>query len=179
MLLFLANGTPMLRAGDEFLQTQAGNDNPYNHDDESTWLNWKLLEVNGDIFRFVKLAIAFRKAHPSLARSRFWREDVQWFGATASVDLSETSRSLAYCLRGASQGDADLYVMINGWQEPVTFTIQEGRAVEWSRVVDTSLPSPDDFRPAGNEVPISTMTYRVAPRSIAVLMRKPFTSSTG
>ena len=40
-LLFLSNGTPMFRAGDEFLQTQHGNNNPYNQDNETTWLDWK------------------------------------------------------------------------------------------------------------------------------------------
>src|SRR5208282_2926918 len=39
-LLLLANGTPMLRAGDEFLQTQGGNNNPYNQDNGTTWLDW-------------------------------------------------------------------------------------------------------------------------------------------
>lgn len=69
-LLFLANGTPMFRAGDEFMQTQAGNNNPYNQDNETAWLDWRRLHANADVFRFFRLMIAFRKAHPSLARSR-------------------------------------------------------------------------------------------------------------
>ena len=40
VLLVRRNGTPMLRAGDEFLQTQGGNNNPYNQD-EPTWLDWR------------------------------------------------------------------------------------------------------------------------------------------
>ena len=79
-LLMLANGTPMFSAGDEFLHTQLGNNNPYNQDNETTWLDWNRLEENRDIFRFFRLMIALRKAHPSIARSRYWREDVQWFG---------------------------------------------------------------------------------------------------
>jgi glycogen operon protein len=39
-LLMLSNGTPMFRAGDEFMNTQRGNNNPYNQDNETTWLNW-------------------------------------------------------------------------------------------------------------------------------------------
>src|SRR5437762_2948501 len=68
-LLLLANGTPMLRAGDEFLQTQSGNNNPYNQDNATTWLDWNRLESHADVFRFTRLMIAFRKAHPSLCRS--------------------------------------------------------------------------------------------------------------
>ena len=39
-LLFLSNGTPMFRAGDEFMHTQAGNNNPYNQDNEAGWIDW-------------------------------------------------------------------------------------------------------------------------------------------
>ena len=79
----LANGTPMFCAGDEFMNTQKGNNNPYNQDNEITWLDWDLLEQNRDMFRFFKCMIAFRKAHPSIGRGRYWREDVQWYGTTA------------------------------------------------------------------------------------------------
>ena len=79
-LLMLSNGTPMFRAGDEFLNTQFGNNNPYNQDNEIGWLDWSQLRANEDIFRFFKSMIAFRKNHPSLSRSRFWREDVSWYG---------------------------------------------------------------------------------------------------
>lgn len=41
-ILFLSNGTPMF-CGDEFMNTQKGNNNPYNQDNETTWLNWDLL----------------------------------------------------------------------------------------------------------------------------------------
>ncbi|HTR50336.1 MAG TPA: isoamylase, partial [Kofleriaceae bacterium] len=72
-LLLLSNGTPMLRAGDEFLSSQRGNNNPYNQDNATSWLDWSGLERHRSFFRFVKQMIAFRKRHRSLARSRFWR----------------------------------------------------------------------------------------------------------
>jgi len=111
-LLLLSNGTPMFRAGDEFMHTQAGNNNPYNQDNETAWIDWSRLHANPDIFRFFKSMIAFRKAHPSLARSRFWREDVHWYGVGRDADLAYDSRSLAFALHGASQQDTDIYVMI-------------------------------------------------------------------
>ncbi len=170
MLLLLANGTPMLRAGDEFLHTQGGNDNPYNQDNETTWLDWSRLETFSDVARFVKLGVAFRKAHRSLGRSRFWRNDVRWHGVGAAVDPSPESRTLAYCLRGASQGDRDLYVMINGSQEAAIFEIQDYATTEWLRVVDTSLATPDDFRLPGDECAGRSAQYTLGPRSLAVLM---------
>jgi glycogen operon protein len=173
-LLMLSNGIPMFRAGDEFLNTQYGNNNPYNQDNETGWLDWSQLHSNQDILRFFKHMIAFRKSHPSLSRSRFWREDVTWYGTGPAVDLSNDSHSLAFCLHGASQKDDDIYAMINGYWGDLEFHIQEGTPQEWKRVVDTSLPTPDDFSDSG--VPLEQMQYKVAPRSIVVLVR-PTTSN--
>jgi glycogen operon protein len=168
-LLFLSNGTPMFRAGDEFLNTQFGNNNPYNQDNETGWLDWSQLRSNVDIFQFFKNMIGFRKNHPSLSRSRFWREDVSWYGVGPKVDLSPDSHSLAFCLHGASQGDDDIYVMINSYWEELDFDVQEGSAQEWKRIVDTALTSPDDF--SGDGIPLEQAKYLVAERSIVVLCR--------
>jgi len=170
-LLFLANGTCMLRAGDEFFQTQGGNNNPYNQDNPTTWLDWDCLHEHGDVYRFFRGLIAFRKRHRSLSRSRFWREDVRWYGVGANPDLSHDSHSLALCLHGASQGDTDLYIMISAYWEPLTFAIQEGHVGEWKRVIDTQRDSPDDLREAGTEITVTAPSYLVGPRSVVVLVR--------
>jgi glycogen operon protein len=169
-LLMLSNGIPMFRAGDEFLNTQFGNNNPYNQDNEISWLDWSQLEANDDIFRFCKGMIAFRKSHPSLCRSRFWREDICWYGTGHTVDLSPESRSLAFCLHGASQDDDDIYVMINAYWQELQFQIQEGAPQDWVRIVDTDQPSPNDFSEHG--LPLQRAIYQVAPRSIVVLVRR-------
>jgi glycogen operon protein len=170
-LLLLANGTPMLHAGDEFFHTQGGNNNPYNQDNDTSWLDWRRLETHRDVFRFARLMIGFRKAHPSLSRSGFWREDVRWHGVGPATDLSHDSRSLAYHLSGASQGDDDLYVMVNAYREPLEFVVQGGRPDEWRQVVDTSYESPDDIREPGKELPLTSMRYTLGPRSVVVLRR--------
>ncbi|HSK10245.1 MAG TPA: isoamylase [Vicinamibacterales bacterium] len=169
-LLFLSNGTPMFCAGDEFLQTQGGNNNPYNQDNETTWLDWDLLKENGDIFRFFRMMIAFRKAHPSIGRSRFWREDVRWYGQSGEPDWGAGSAQLAYALHGASQQDNDLYVMINGGPADAWFTVQEGRPADWRRVFDTSRPSPDDALAPGDAAPLISLDYLVRARSVVVLL---------
>jgi len=171
-LLLLSNGTPMFCAGDEFMNTQKGNNNPYNQDNETTWLDWDLLAKNQEIFRFFKNMIAFRKSHPSLGRSRFWRDDVRWFGVVGAPDLSFDSHTLAFYLHGASQNDNDLYVMINMYWQALSFVIQEGEPREWSRVVDTSLTTPADFCEPETEQKLQSLNYRVGPRSIVVLIRK-------
>jgi glycogen operon protein len=87
------------------------------------------------------------------------------------VDLSGDSRSLAYFLRGSRLGDNDLYVLINACWEDLIFTIQEGRVEEWRRVVDTSLPSPEDIAEPGKGSPLSSLQHVVRARSIVVLLR--------
>jgi glycogen operon protein len=169
-LLFLSNGIPMFRAGDEFLHSQFGNNNPYNQDNEIGWLDWSRLEANRDIFYFFKKMIAFRKSHPSLCRSRFWREDISWYGTGPTADLSQDSRSLAFCLHGASQADDDIYVMINAYWQELEFQIQEGTPKDWVRIIDTALPSGDDFSECG--LPLAQPTYHSAPRSVVVLVRR-------
>ncbi len=163
---------PMMSAGDELLHTQRGNNNPYNQDNETAWLDWDRLKTHADHFRFVRLMIAFRKAHPTLSRSRFWRDDVRWYGIGPSVDTGDDSHSLAYALRGASEEDRDLYVMINAYHEPLPFVIQEGGPGQWERVIDTALPSPDDIVHPARGPLVSSLAYRVQARSVVVLVRR-------
>jgi glycogen operon protein len=170
-LLFLANGTPMFRAGDEFMQTQGGNNNPYNQDNLTSWLDWSRLAQNPDIYRFFKMMIAFRKAHPALSRSQFWGADVSWYGVGHDTDLSDTSHTLALCLHGASQGDQDIYVMINAYWQDLTFTVQEGQASDWKLAIDTAAASPNDIIDASVRVPLGALTYAVGARSVVVLTR--------
>ena len=169
--MLLANGTPMIRAGDEFLQTQGGNNNPYNQDNTTGWLDWDRLRVNQDVFRFFRNMIAFRKAHPSLCRSRFWRDDVRWYGTGPAVEMGPDSRTLAIYLRGASQQDIDLYVMINGSESDRTFEIQEGRPGAWRLAFDTGLSSPEDFPESRGGICLRCSSYVVRSRSVVGLVR--------
>jgi len=162
----------MFAAGDEFMRTQKGNNNPYNQDNETSWIDWTMLEKNNGMFRFFQRMIAFRKAHPSLCRSRFWRDDVLWFGSAAQVDQSTESHVLAFYLRGKSQDDADLYVMHQFRLPGNDVPLQKGDVDSWRRVIDTSLASPDDIVEPGSEAGIQSSEYVVKGRSIVVLMGK-------
>ncbi|MGC2492170.1 glycogen debranching protein [Candidatus Binatus sp.] len=169
-ILMVSNGTPMFCAGDEFMNTQRGNNNPWNQDNETTWLDWDLLQKNSDMFRFFKGMIAFRKAHPSLGRSRFWREDVNWYGVNGQVDLGYLSHSVAFCLHGGSQQERDIYVMINAYWQDLNFKIQEGKAGDWNCVADTAMSSPSDFFEVGKEKALTSLNYEVKARSVVVLV---------
>lgn len=68
-------------------------------------------------------------------------------------------------------GDDDLYVMINAYWEELTFTVQEGEAGQWLRVVDTSLASPADIAEPGGEAPLTSLEYQVGARTVVILRR--------
>jgi isoamylase len=168
-LMMLSNGVPMIVAGDEFANTQGGNNNPYNQDNETTWLDWDRLTQHDELFAFVKGVIAMRKTRRCIARSRFWRDDVRWFGTTGDPDLSEQSHTLAWHLSGAHYDEDDLYVMVNAYVEPLDFTIEVPGA--WTLLLDTSSHRPPAPSGTGPEVPDQPVT--VAARSIVVLTGRP------
>jgi isoamylase len=171
-LLMLTNGTPMFCAGDEFLATRRGNNNPYNQDNDINYIDWDLFHTNQDVFRFVQGMIAFRKAHPSIARSQYWREDVSWYGsAENATDFSPEGQMLAYCLRGASLHDDDIYVMVNASARRALFTIHEGNFSDWLLVADTNLASPRDYAEPGKRRKLRSADYAVGGRSVVVLVK--------
>lgn len=169
-LLMLSNGTPMFRMGDEFLHTQGGNNNPYNQDNETSWLDWRRLEKHRDVFRFFKEMIAFRKMHPSISRSHFWRDDVNWYGPDGPVDLSSASQTLAFSLSGEAVNDNNLSVLINGSQLSVTFRLRLGFSAAWHKMIDTAAESPRDILGDGRAGDAVTDSLEVTPRSVVVLV---------
>ncbi|MCR5674982.1 MAG: glycogen debranching protein GlgX [Lachnospiraceae bacterium] len=66
--LMCSRGTPMILAGDEFCNTQFGNNNAYCQDNEISWLNWNDLEKNRDFFDFYRNVIHFRRRHPAIRK---------------------------------------------------------------------------------------------------------------
>jgi isoamylase len=153
----------MIRMGDEFLQTQNGNANPYNVDDLTTWLDWSKVSSHADMLRFTRMLIGLRNKHPSICRSRFWREDVSWYGPNGAPDFSPSSHTIAYIVHGASAQDKDIYVLANMYWQDLNFALAEPGP--WTRVLDTSLESPNDI---GSLVPIPGANVNVRARSVVV-----------
>ena len=119
-MLFLSQGSPLIFMGDEFGNSQKGNNNPYCQDNEITWLNWNNLNANRDIFDFTKNLIAFRKAHgvlhqPAPLRMMDYKmcgyPDMSYHGELPwKPDTSAYSRQLGilYCGRyGASTKETE------------------------------------------------------------------------
>ena len=84
--LFLAQGVPMLQAGDEFARTQGGNNNAYCQDNEISWVDWRLRATNHDLLEFVQLLAQLRRRHAEFRRETFLKgaasrasvKDVTW-----------------------------------------------------------------------------------------------------
>ena len=186
-LLLLAQGTPMLLAGDELRRTQGGNNNAYCHDDATSWLDWGLLAQHAGLHRFVRGLIRFRRAHPSLARREFLQgvdappesdpegyTRVRWHGVRLDQpDWGPSSRVLAYTLTAASD-DVPIHIMINAHTGPLGFELpRPSPGQTWRRAIDTSLPSPEDVAPLDEEPTWTAADYEVRARSVVVLIQRP------
>ena len=104
----MAQGTPCLLAGDEFANSQKGNNNVYCQDNETAWLNWKQLEKEKELFDYVRNLIALRKRLPILHSEKplLGRDemscgvpDVSYHGESAwQIPQNVASRQLGVCL---------------------------------------------------------------------------------
>ena len=125
MSLLLANGTPMLLAGDEFGNTQYGNNNAYCQDNEITWLKW--VNFNKELFELTKQTIAARKQIGSLNRNQWWSGDnVQWLnihGNQMTVDdwQNQQTKALQVVL------DKHCLLLINAKAEGQVFRLPDGK----------------------------------------------------
>ncbi|MGE0746830.1 MAG: glycogen debranching protein GlgX [Rhodospirillales bacterium] len=153
--LLLSQGVPMLLAGDEIGNGQAGNNNAYCQDNAIGWVDWKADDTDGALADFVRLLADLRKSHPGLSRGRFLvgapagdMKDVTWIAPAgdeagdADWDFPE-ARCLAFMLAGndgASPATAEpLLVLMNAHHEPVTYTLPQPPGVgHWAGVIDTS-----------------------------------------
>ena len=122
MVLF-AQGVPLILAGDEFGNSQNGNNNAYCQDNRTGWVNWKQREKNDAYFQTVRQLLALRRAHPALRSDSPLQmsdyeahglPDLSYHGAQAwsgEIYPSMQAAGAAYC--GAYAGEAqDLYI---GW----------------------------------------------------------------
>jgi glycogen operon protein len=190
-LLMLAQGTPMLLAGDEMGRTQQGNNNAYCQDNAVSWVDWRLLEAERELHRFTKLLIAFRRAHPVLRRRTFLtgsgtdaapQPDVAWHGLELDeADFSPTARVLAMHLAGihAPAPDGDVYLAVNNGIAAQLFELpapHPGGA--WLRAIDTARPEPEDIADPGHEPIVAEAWLRVEGRSCVVL-RSQRTAASG
>jgi glycogen operon protein len=178
-ILLLAQGVPMVFAGDEVRRTQKGNNNAYCQDNEISWFDWRSLEKRRDLFRFWKLMIEFRKRHPAIHRSRFFDgkvndrglPDVSWHGCQLLHPGWDdpNAQALAFTLAGFGP-EADINVILNMDAQGLDFELPAVQGRQWHLVVDTAQPSPQDIAEPGEEKPIAGPQVHVEGRSVVVLV---------
>jgi len=189
--LLLSLGTPMVLGGDEFGRTQKGNNNAYCQNNEISWYDWHLLEEWGDLYRFLTLLIRFRLSHHAFLRPEFYTgqdgnynamPDITWFDERGkSPDWGHQKKILALRIDGSEapleqdRDESDYYIMFNASDLSRSFVVAPPRAgMYWHRLIDTSLPSPEDFHhPPGTELKIQPQNrYTVHSRSMVVLISR-------
>ncbi|MCP4192846.1 MAG: glycogen debranching protein GlgX [Planctomycetaceae bacterium] len=172
----LALGVPMLLMGDEAGRTKKGNNNTYCHNNELNWFDWSLLETNADLHRFVRSLIQFRLSLPMRQGPRrslaelLQKTTIQWHGVRlGQPDWGETSRTLSFSVEGSREW---FHLILNSYWEPLSFQLPSppNRFTNWSRVIDTFLPSPDDFSDPREAPSVLDKEYLVHPRSVILLV---------
>lgn len=171
LALMVSQGTPMILMGDEYAHTRYGNNNSYGHDSEMNHFQWNQLDARKEShFRFFAEFIKFHRQHPLLGRDTFLtKADVTWHETNwDNID----SRFLAFSLHEGKYGGGDLYIAFNAHDYFVKSVVPPAPSGKcWYRVVDTNLPSPDDFVVGG--VPGIKGVYNMAPYSAVLFHAKP------
>jgi glycogen operon protein len=169
----LAFGVPMLVMGDEVRRSQAGNNNAYCQDNETSWLDWRLLETHAGLHRFVKRLIAYRlglpqRSDPGLSLAEVISNSrVRWHGTKLDrPDWGNDSRSVAFTIETLQRWH---HLIFNAYWDALEFELPEVPEdfESWQRIIDTDATSPNDI---GDGVPVSNnKNYLVQPRSAVVL----------
>ena len=178
--LLLARGVPMLLMGDEVGRSQGGNNNTWCQDSPLGWMVWNENHCDLELKLFLKRVLKLRQALPQLfnpliqARETtkkhpqdhtdLWR---QWHGVDLSKpDWASWSRSVATSLHMGSHG-ALIWMGFNAHKEALDFELPIP-ASPWTRVIDTSLPAPQDF--PDQPVPFRGVTIPMQSRSFVLLV---------
>ena len=161
--LFLAQGVPMLVAGDEMNRTQGGNNNAYCQDNEVSWVNWDLRNEDRALFAYVSQLIQLRCSHPVFRRRRFFQgqaikgaavKDILWLSPEATEmteeewenSFAKTVGMLLYGegieeldFRGDRILDDTFLVLMNAHHEPVPFVLPAlASDTRWRALLDTA-----------------------------------------
>ena len=190
LMLLLSQGTPMIQAGDEFGNTQAGNNNAYCQDNEISWLNWNQLKTNRDLYEFVKYLLAFRKEHPVFHKAAAAKNtdylacgtpDVSYHGVKAWYPEYESfRRQLGILYNGRYEkkedGTADdyFYVAYNmHWGAHVFGLPRLPKGMGWHVALNSDAEECNGIYRAGTELPVENPKKCViGPHSIVVFISK-------
>ncbi|MBO4610003.1 MAG: glycogen debranching enzyme [Lachnospiraceae bacterium] len=156
-VLMMSRGTPMFFMGDEFGNSQGGNNNAYCQDNNIAWLNWKDLDSNRDLYDFFKSLIRFRKEHDCI-RKNCGNDAFGFPGMSVHdtdayrCDLCDYSHYIGIRFAGYpgkfnKNYPQAVFIAVNAYWEDLDATLPalpEGSGYTWALVADTYLERPFD-----------------------------------
>ena len=183
VLVFFSQGTPMWLMGDEMGRTQKGNNNAYCQDNDTSWMDWGLIEKNRELLEFTRNVISFSK-NLELNSLGYWmvsnRRDpyhpyIVWHGVKLNQpDWNLNSHTIAFDLHHPHENER-LYIIVNCYWKPLEFEVptdlEEGNF--WHIRIDTFKEKGADFFEAENAPSLGETVITVNPRSTVVLMSLP------
>ena len=174
--LMLAQGVPLMLAGDEVGNTQRGNNNAYCQDNDIGWVDWSNLgKDDEDMTGFVARLTTIRRRFPQI-RTRRWAVgrrgdgsyDMLWLTPRATEMVKEDwefpeGRFLAYVLAPAEPGGEPIYIVLNAAPEPINFTLPKlPEYARWTLLLNSAAPA------AEPEIQASGSAAKAAPRAVLV-----------
>lgn len=187
-VLMCSRGTPMFLAGDEFGNSQYGNNNSYCQDNEISWLDWNLLEKNHELFEFFRFMIHYRHEHTVIRRKLpnavCGMEPLHTHNTDASDwSIPKNAKTLSVSFAGydREKGHDDLvYVSVNpNWEDTLITLPNLHHRGAWYLSVNTYGDGQGRYTyPQGQEVRIDS-DFILRPRSVAVFTGRPFLGANG
>ena len=184
LMLLTSQGTPMIYGGDEFLNSQKGNNNAWCQDNRTGWVNWNNGKEGRELLEFVKQLIRFRKEHPVLHTPKEMRlmdyqgagcPDLSYHSQRAWFSQMEnTCRFIGvmycgdYAVKENGEPDDYLYLGFNMHWNPHELALPSlPKEHVWYRAVDTSRE--ECFAEERAEI-VEGKSITVPPRSIVILI---------
>ena len=149
--LLLSYGTPLLLAGDEFGNTQMGNNNAYCQDNIISWINWEAVsEQDKNLARYVRKLLRYRRRSGFFERSKFFTgklvagskiKDLTWYNEHGyeftKEDWHDGSRqSIAY---GIYNGEKQLFIILNAHPQSMLWSLPHLTGFDkWRLIADSS-----------------------------------------
>ena len=172
-LLMCSRGIPMFLAGDEFCNTQFGNNNAYCHDSIISWLDWERLEKYHDVFDFFQYMIRFRKEHrllrTNISDGVCGLPDVSFHGTDPwCSQFQEYDRYAGVMFAGQASdtGPQVIYVASNAYWEDLEVKLPKLPASMWWEI------AVDTWREEQARRPVNGDTFLIHARSVMVLIGK-------
>ncbi|WP_370084626.1 glycogen debranching protein GlgX [Streptacidiphilus sp. MAP12-16] len=181
-ILLLSRGVPMILAGDEFRNSQGGNNNAYCQDSALAWLDWDQADKEVEVRGFFQGMIGLRKGVAALRSARFFcgrlnergLPDVSWHGTALGAPGWDDpqARVLSFTLAGFD-GEQDLHVIFNMFHLGLDFEVPAIAGHRWVKTADTAEGTGRDVFAPGSGLPVSGSTIHAHGRSVVVLTALP------